>query len=178
MNLVLSHTYIHSQVQQTIKYTPQLPLSFSPPLLPPVNPANHPFALSNLSLNHSQKFFSSSVIPLSSETTGLSTGASSVGLTPIMCGGTSLGSAADDASIGEMEITSSTPTETGDGGTGEEGGRGVDGGEGGVGTDTGTGSLGSSGIVSGVWRPMGFRGKRRVPLLGRGSRPRESQRML
>jgi len=77
--------------------------------------------------------------------------------------------------MGEMEITSSTPTETGDGGVG---GRGVDGGVGGVGIETGTGSLGSSGLVSGVWKPTVLRGKRRVPLLGLGSSPRESQRML
>jgi hypothetical protein len=80
--------------------------------------------------------------------------------------------------MGEMEITPSTPAEMGDGGEGGDGGRGEEGGEGGVGTDTGTGSLGSSGIVSGVWKPMGWRGKRRVPLFGLGSRPRESQRML
>ena len=36
----------------------------------------------------------------------------------------------------------------------------------------------SSGEGSGVWRPTGFRGKRRVPLLGLGERPRESQIML
>jgi hypothetical protein len=29
-----------------------------------------------------------------------------------------------------------------------------------------------------VWKPIGLRGKRRVPLFGLGSRPRESQRML
>jgi hypothetical protein len=59
-----------------------------------------------------------------------------------MCGGTSFGSAADEASIGEMEITSSTPTDMG---VEVE----VWVGRGGV-TETGTGSLGSSGWVSGV----------------------------
>ena len=41
-----------------------------------------------------------------------------------------------------------------------------------------TGSAGSAGVSSGWWRPSGLRGSRRVPLLGRGVMPTESQRML
>jgi hypothetical protein len=42
------------------------------------------------------------------------------------------------------------------------------------------GSLGASraGAPSSEWSPTGFRGRRRVPLLGCGSIPRESQIML
>lgn len=47
-----------------------------------------------------------------------------------------------------------------------------------AGEGEGSGSLGSSGVVSGVWMPTGLSGRRRVPLLGFGSRPRESQIML
>lgn len=57
---------------------------------------NQPFSLSSLSLNQSQKLCSSSVI-----------GASSAGSTPTIVGGTSAGSAAEEASIGEIEITAS-----------------------------------------------------------------------
>lgn len=70
-----------------------------------------------------------------------------------------------------MDITASVPESRWEAGDGI--GSGV-----GDGVETSTGSEGSSGVVSGVWRPTGLSGKRRVPLLGLGSRPSESQTML
>lgn len=40
------------------------------------------------------------------------------------------------------------------------------------------GSDGSSGVVSGLWTPIGFSGNRKVPLFGCGVRLRESQIIL
>jgi hypothetical protein len=64
--------------------------------------------------------------------------------------------------MGSMLMIASGPASSG-----EDAGEGV-----------GSGSLGFSGLVSGVWVPTVLRGRRRVPLLGFGSRPRESQTML
>lgn len=47
-----------------------------------------------------------------------------------------------------------------------------------VGRGNGSGSLGSSSAVSGEWIPTVFKGRRRVPLLGLGTRFSESQIML
>lgn len=53
------------------------------------------------------------------------------------------------------------------------------GGRGGIaGGAGGGGSSGKSIVVSGVWKPTVFRGRRRVPLLAFGVMPRESQIML
>lgn len=79
-----------------------------------------------------------------------------------------LGSAAEEASIGEIEMTAFVSSSSAADGDGDGGGDG----------DGRGGSLGSSGEVSGVWKPTGWSGRRRVPLLGFGSIPRESQIML
>lgn len=109
--------------------------------------------------------------------TGRSTFVSPVGSTPIICGGTSLESAAELASIGEMDITASASASS----------EVVDGEGVGVGTviededeenEEVGGSSGIARAVSGECTPTGLRGKRRVPLFGFGTRPKESQTML
>ena len=87
----------------------------------------------------------------------------SAGSTPI---GLTFGSAAEDASIGEMLIIAT-------GSSFEE----VDDGMGDAIEFDGGGSC-SSVADGGSWKPIVLRGRRRVPLLGLGVKPRESQTML
>lgn len=108
-----------------------------------------------------------------------------------MWGGTSFGSAVEEASSGEVEITVVGAADmvyvlaiaTEDATTG-----GVDvivSGSANVvsvlaaaAKGDGSGSSGSGGVFSGVCRPIGRSGRRSVPLFGFGGRPSESQTIL
>lgn len=79
--------------------------------------------------------------------------------------------------MGEMDIMASGPaSETVADAADADGEAGID--MDAIGGRDGSGSCGFSGPVSGVWGPTGWSGRRRVPLFGLGSRPRESQTML